>query len=210
MDPVTTLGRLTRSCVALTAAVLCVCASGCASPSSQSRSAEFATAGEDVQTRLRVGDQLQIRLDTTGGQPTSQSPAPLDAVIDERGEISLPFIGRVQAEGSTPAELAERIQANYVPRYYVRCNVSVLVTLRFFYVGGEVRSPGRYPWTGDITLLKAINTAGSFTDYANRGRVEIIRGKEKIAVNMDDLRRNPNKDVPIRPGDSIWVPRSIF
>ncbi|MCS7049583.1 MAG: hypothetical protein NZ483_09875, partial [Verrucomicrobiae bacterium] len=59
-------------------------------------------------------------------------------------------------------------------------------------------------------LLKAINTAASFTDYANRRRVEIIRGKEKRPVDVEEIRRNPALDVPIRPGDSIWVPRSVF
>ena len=84
------------------------------------------------------------------------------------------------------------------------------VPSRFFYVGGEVRAPGRYNWNEDVTLLKAINTAGSFSDYANRGHVEIIRGKTKMTVNCEQLRHDPEKDVSIRPGDSIWVPRSIF
>jgi polysaccharide export outer membrane protein len=161
------------------------------------------------ETKLRVGDQIQIRLDTGGLTPQSQ-PLPQEMVIDENGEISLPLIDRVKAAGLTSSELAERIQANYVPRYYVRCNVSVLVLMRFFYVGGEVRSPGRYNWTEDITLLKAINTSGGFTDYANRNRVEVVRGKQKIVVDCEELRSKPAKDVPILPGDSIWVARSIF
>lgn len=171
--------------------------------------------GEGTESHLRVGDELQIRIDTGGGsgsvgQIAPQTPQTLDVVIDENGEIALPLINRIKAGGSTPSEVAERIQANYVPRFYVRCNASVLVAVRFFYVGGEVRAPGRYNWNEDVTLLKAINTAGSFTDYANRGKVEIVRGKTKTAVNYEQLRRNPSQDVPIRPGDSIWVPRSIF
>jgi polysaccharide export outer membrane protein len=86
----------------------------------------------------------------------------------------------------------------------------VTVAARYFYVGGEVRSSGRFNWTDDMTLLKAINTAGAFTDYANRRRVEITRGKEKITMDGEELRRDPSQDIPIRPGDSIWVPRSIF
>ena len=168
-----------------------------------------AKADESSETRLRVGDQLQIRLDT-GGQPLqSQQPA-LDVVIDENGEISLPLIDRVKAGGLTASELSERIQANYVPRYYVRCNAAVLVTTRFFYVGGEVRMPGRYGWSEDVTLLKAINTSGGFTDYSNRNKVEVIRGRQRIVVDCEVARSQPAKDVPILPGDSIWVGRSIF
>ncbi len=168
------------------------------------------TGGDPLpEIRLRVGDQLQVRLDT-GGQAAAQSVQLIEMTIDEKGQISLPLIGDVKAEGMTPGELQERIEANYVPRFYVRCNVTVQVPARFFYVGGEVRAPGRYGWTEDVTVLKAINTAGAFTDYANRRKVEIVRGKDKQTVDCDELRRDPVKDVPIQPGDSIWVPRSIF
>ena len=179
------------------------------------RTAAPETAGAAVENptenRLRVGDIIEIRLVTssshTGGQASAEI---IPAVVDENGEISLPLIERIKAGGSTPSELSERIQANYVPRYYVRCNVTVQVAARFFYVGGEVRASGRYAWSEDVTLLKAINMAGSFTDYANRAKVEIIRGKEKTTENAEHIRQNPTRDVPIRPGDSIWVPRSMF
>jgi polysaccharide biosynthesis/export protein VpsN len=165
-----------------------------------------ATATKGTETRLRNGDQLSIRLETGGNQP----PQGIDTAIDEDGEISLNLIGRIKAEGLTTSELAERIQANYVPRYYVRCTATVMAAVRFFYIGGEVRGPGRYNWSDDITLLKAINTAGGFTEYANRGKVEVARGNEKMTFNCEDLRQHPNKDIALRPGDSIYVSRSIF
>lgn len=187
--------------------------SGCglfSSPAPATFPANSSAKSEDIsETKLRVGDQLTIRLDT-GGQTQQAQLQPLDVVIDENGEISMPLIDRIKAAGLTSSELSERIAANYVPRYYVRCNATVIVTLRFFYVGGEVRAPGRYNWTEDITLLKALNTAGGFTDYANRGKVEVIRGKQKIVVNCEEMRNQPAKDIAILPGDSIWVARSIF
>lgn len=183
--------------------------SGCAT--APTPPADWTSGTVATENRLRVGDELLIRI-ATGGRnqqnltPTEQIPV----TVDEAGEISLPLIGRVKAADLTPGELAERIEAHYVPRFYVRCSVSVQVQARYFYVGGEVRAPGRYPWTEDMTVLKAINTAASFTDYANRRRVEIIRGKEKRPIDVEEIRRNPALDVPIRPGDSIWVPRSVF
>jgi polysaccharide export outer membrane protein len=97
-----------------------------------------------------------------------------------------------------------------VPRYYVRCTATVLVSQRFFYITGEVRSPGRFLWSDDVTLLKAISTAGGFTDYANHGKVELIHGKDRHVYNCEDLQRNPGKDPLIRPGDTVTVLRSIF
>lgn len=164
----------------------------------------FADAGTG--SRLRVGDQISVRLDTGGDQKAEM----VECSIDENGEISMALIGHVHAAGATASELGERIQASYVPRYYVRCTATVLVTIRFYYVGGEVHGPGRNNWTEDMTLMKAINTAGGFTDFANRGKVEITRGKNKQVFNADDLRQHPVKDVPIQPGDIIYVPRSIF
>jgi len=154
---------------------------------------------------LRSGDQIVVRLDTGGVQPDV-----FEVMIDENGEISLTLIGHIKATGLTPSELSERIQASYVPRYYVRCTATVLARDRFFYVGGEVRNPGRLPWSEDVTLMKAINTASGFTDYANRGKVEIVRGKSKQIYNCEQIRKYPDKDVPILPGDTIYVPRSIF
>ncbi|MEI6083209.1 MAG: polysaccharide biosynthesis/export family protein [Verrucomicrobiota bacterium] len=161
---------------------------------------------ERGESRLRNGDQVTVRLDTGGMQP----PQAIDVVIDENGEVGLPLVGRIKANGMTPAGLAEHIQASYVPRFYVRCTATVLATVRFFYMGGEVRSPGRFNWTEDITLLKAINTGGGFTDFANRRKVELTRGKVKTVFNAEDLRQYPEKDITIQPGDSLYVPRSIF
>lgn len=176
--------------------------------SSKSAKPKLAETSEEVASRFRPGDQLQVRLDI--GSQQNQVPQSLDVNIDENGEISLPLVGRIKAVGLTQSELAEHIQANYVPRYYVRCTATVLVAQRFFYTSGEVRAPGRFLWSDDTTLLKAISTAGGFTDYANRRKVELIRGKERQVYNCEDLQRNPAKDVPIRPGDTITVPRSIF
>jgi protein involved in polysaccharide export with SLBB domain len=178
---------------------------GCASSDSSS-SRGFVAPDQGGETRLRNGDQIQVRTDTGD----IKGPQAVDAEIDENGEISLPLINHVKAEGLTPSELSERIQANYVPRFYIRCTVTVLATVRFFYVGGEVRGPGRYNWSEDITLLKAINTAGGFNDYANRSKVELTRGKEKRVFNCEDLRQHPERDMSIQPGDSIYISRSIF
>jgi len=176
--------------------------------SSPPKSKLAAATGDEVAGRLRPGDEVVVRIDTGGAQPTT--PAPSDLTIDEDGNISLPLVGSIKAAGLTAGELAERIQANYVPRYYVRCNATVLVSARFFYLGGEVRNPGRFPWTEDTTLLKAISTASGFTDYANRQKVQLIRGGKLEVYNCEDLQRNPAKDPPVRPGDTITVPRSIF
>jgi protein involved in polysaccharide export with SLBB domain len=176
--------------------------------SSRPKPSPATATGDEVTGRLRTGDMMSIRIDTGGAQSTTLPSS--DLSIDEDGNISLALVGSIKAAGLTPSELAERIQANYVPRYYTRCNATVLVAQRFFYLGGEVRNPGRFPWTDDTTLMKAINTASGFTDYANRQKVQLTRGGKVDVYNCEDLQRNPGKDPPVRPGDTITVPRSIF
>ena len=193
--------RLILGLVGLTIALTLI---GCAGP--ENRKPPTLTESRGGESRLRNGDQLQVRLET-GGAGQVQA---YDVVVDENGDITLPLVGRIKAEGTAMGELGERIQANYVPKYYVRCTATVLVTVRFFYVGGEVRGPGRFNWTDDITLMKAINTAGGFTDYAKRTKVEVSRGKQKSVYNCEDLRQHPDRDIKIQPGDSLYVPRSIF
>lgn len=179
---------------------------GCASAPSSSSIPAALEPSPVVESRLRPGDQVQIRVETS----TTQPPQVFDLLLDDRGELNLPLIDRIKADGLTTDELARQVRNAYVPRYYTRCNVNVLVASRFFYVDGEVRSPGRHPWTKDVTLLKAINIAGGFNDFAKRAQVQLTRGKEKRSYDANDLRQHPEKDVPIQPGDSIFVPRSIW
>ena len=206
-----TIPPLVRGCILLAALAVVSWLVGCVTtsptPPVNNQPAPPDTVSTEI--RLRTGDPLQVHL-TTGGPSTDKNTQQLEVVVDENGEISLPLVGRIAAVSLTPSELSERIEASYVPRFYVRCHAIVLATTRYFYVGGEVRNPGRFPWTEDVTILKAINTAQSFTDYANRRKVEITRGKQKLVVDSEEARSSPAKDIAILPGDSIWVPRSIF
>lgn len=163
-------------------------------------------AAVESESRLRSGDPLQIRIETSPNVPALT----YEFGVDDEGQIALPLIGRLKAQGLTTSELADNIQKAYVPRYYVRCTATVLAPVRFFYVGGEVKNPNRFPWSKDMTLLKAINTASGFSDFANRSKVEIARSRTKQVHDCEDIRRHPEKDVAIQPGDSIYVPRSIF
>ena len=46
---------------------------------------------------------------------------------------------------------------------------------RWYYVNGEVRSPARQIYNSRITVLKAIASAGGFTDFANKKKVKLTR-----------------------------------
>jgi polysaccharide biosynthesis/export protein VpsN len=154
---------------------------------------------------LRPGDSLAVALQSIP-DPSSNS-----VQIDEQGIISLPYIGNLTAAGITTSELSQRIRETYIEgKIYKAVDVSVSVTERYVYVGGEVTRPGRIIWTPDLSLTKAIQSAEGFTLYAKENRVTLARDQNAYDLNVTLAQKDPAQDVILMPGDSIQVPRSAF
>jgi polysaccharide biosynthesis/export protein VpsN len=131
--------------------------------------------------------------------------------IDEQGTISLPYIGPLAAAGINTGELAQRVRETYIAKkFYNTVDVSVSVTERYVYVGGEVVRPGRIVWTPDLTVAKAIQSAGGFTLYAKETRVSLVREQKSYDLDVKLAQRSPDQDPRLMPGDSLQVPRSPF
>ncbi|MFM1850971.1 MAG: hypothetical protein RIS54_655 [Verrucomicrobiota bacterium] len=178
-------------------------ASGCTSDNVKGSNPAIPAATSSAQ--LRPGDTLAVSIQSV------PDPAVNSVQIDEQGLISLPFIGNVAAAGATTAELAQRVRETYLSKkIYKLVDVSVTVTERYVYVGGEVTRPGRIIWTPDLTLTKAIQSAGGFTLYAKETKVTLARDQQAYDLNVNLAQRNPAQDVLLMPGDSIQVPRSAF
>ncbi len=163
-------------------------------------------SGDLTAARFHIGDTVTV--DYSG----TVVPIPESVqTITEDGTISLPLIGAVRALGKTAGELQGDIHDLYVPKWYVRLTVTVSSPQRVFYVGGEVKQPGRLIYAGETTVTKAIQSAGDFTDFANRKRVKLIHhNSDVIIVNCDKALQDPTLDPPVYPGDQIQVPRRIF
>lgn len=184
------------------AAFLCVFA-GCATESVTAANPQIPVATSTAQ--LRPGDSLTIALQ---GVPDSSNNS---VQIDDQGLISLPFIGAVTAAGLSTAELSQRIRETYIAKkIYTTVDVPVSVTERFIYVGGEVQRPGRIVWTPDLTVAKAIQSAGGFTLYAKETAVSLVRDKAAYPIDVKLAQRNPAQDPRLVPGDSLQVSRSPF
>ena len=155
---------------------------------------------------LRVGDSVSITFSDT---PQAILAAPLVTTVGEDGRITgLPLGVTVQAAGKTPAQVQEDIQKAYVPRYYRNLTANVKSDLRFYYVGGEVRLPNRQQYAGDMTVLRAIDTAGGFTDFAKRSKIELRRANgQSFTIDANDARKHPKLDLPVYPNDQVWVPK---
>jgi protein involved in polysaccharide export with SLBB domain len=92
--------------------------------------------------------------------------------------LQLPAIGEIDVP-DTLADLREGVARAYRERF----GGSVETTVNFsdrsppvVYVTGDVREPGAYPWSRDLTPLRAIAQAGGFTITANVAQVSVIAG----------------------------------
>ena len=154
---------------------------------------------------LRPGDTLVITLQGVP-DPTANS-----VQIDEQGLVTLPYIGQIAAAGTTTASLSQKIRETYVSKkFYTNVDVSVSVTERFVYVGGEVVRPGRIIWTPDLTVTKAIQAAGGPTLYAKETRINLVRDRVAYPIDATLAQKSPMEDPRLMPGDSIQVPKSAF
>ncbi len=121
--------------------------------------------------RIAPGDVLGVRV---WNQPTMSLER---TRVRDDGKISVPFLQDVEAAGKTPAELAERLQV-HLKTYVVSPVVTVTVEeLRPFRVSvtGEVARPGVYELERGAGVLSALAAAGSFTEFAHRDRIFVLR-----------------------------------
>lgn len=170
------------------------------------------TAGQNNQPRdniyrLKTGDALFVSLTGSGGLDES-----IETIIDDEGSIKLRFIGSVKASGLSSTELEREIEAEYTERQkiYKDVTVRVVVPNNFYFIGGEVRQPGRFPLVGRVTLSQAITAAGNFTEWADESDLILVRNNERVVINYKQIRQNPNLDVELLPGDTITVGRSFL
>jgi polysaccharide export outer membrane protein len=130
------------------------------------------------------------------------------------GNISLPLVHEVKAQGLTPLKLKENLTERF-KEFIENPNVSVtVVEANSFkvYVSGQVKSPGVHRLRSETTLLQIIPMAGGFTEWANQKKILIIRkenGKEKrITVNYKKILKGdpPDSNIVLKAGDTIIVP----
>ncbi len=157
---------------------------------------------------LRIQDTVRVTFSNVSS--TSPQMPPQEEQIKEDGTITLPLIGSVKAVGRTAGDLQNELQKSF-RRFYVSMNVTVTTPDRYYSVGGEVKTPKRDAYVGGTTVIKAIQSAGDLTEYANRKKVRLTRANGKTyIINYDKALTDPNLDLPVFPGDFIHVPKRFF
>ena len=151
--------------------------------------------GGPIQQALHPGDVIRLQIwrepDLSGDFP-----------VDQRGIVTFPKLGPM----SVSAESTETLRTKLVGAYqeYLR-NPSIEVTLlRRVNILGAVKTPGLYPVDPTMTIADAVALAGGATPDGNRRQIELLRGSDRIVVQLTDAVRLT--DLPLRSGDQIFVP----
>lgn len=130
------------------------------------------------------------------------------------GTIAMPLIGRVPAAGLTPDQLKVDLEKRYA-RYVHGANATVRVSdpaSHVFYALGQVNKPGAYKLHSGEVLSQALAEAGGLAEFADPGKIRILRHKESetvvLTVNYNVVRSggDVSADVPVEPGDTVQVP----
>jgi polysaccharide export outer membrane protein len=126
--------------------------------------------------------------------------------VDNNGNVSIPLAGHIKAAGLTTRQL-ERSIASALSKGIVRDpRVNIEIALyRPYYILGEVKKGGEYPYRLGLTVMDAVASAGGFTYRANENKVYLRRsgaGAEEI-YGLD-------APVPVFPGDNIRIPERYF
>lgn len=169
-----------------------------ATPAAQS--GQTAALKADDSYRLGSGDRVRI---TVYGQPELTG----EYAVDGSGQMSYPLVGQLRAGGLTAHELEQALIGKLSPNYLKNPSISVeVLTYRPFYIVGEVRTPGSYPFVSGMTVLNAVALAGGFTYRARENSFYVTRTGEDGSKN----KITAGAEATILPGDIITVRERYF
>lgn len=185
-------------------------------------------SAELYEMKFRKGDFLQINVsgatpeavaifnpiqtvtrENFSGAYTSDNPQTVGYIVDEKGNINFPVLGKIPVAGKTKLEL-EQILLNELEGHI---DMPVLnIRLRNFKVTvlGDVAKPGTFTVSSErITLPEALGVAGDLNITAKRKNVLVIREtngvKEQFRI---DLTKNDVFDSPgyfLQQNDVVYV-----
>ena len=101
------------------------------------------------QYQLGSGDKINISV-------FGENDLSLEVRLPDVGTINYPFLGEVKLVGLTAAEVEQLIYTGLKGDYLINPSVSVTITeYRPFFIDGEVKRPGGYPYQPGLTVNKA-------------------------------------------------------
>ncbi|MGB0884608.1 MAG: polysaccharide biosynthesis/export family protein [Flavobacteriales bacterium] len=169
---------------------------------------QIAVTAEDLNAVLPFNSP-EVVVSATSGSVVGQ-PKQLPYLIDSKGEIDFPILGKLKLGGLTREEAIELLKNKLDPTFVKNPNVNIRITNFKINVFGDVHRPGTYTIPNErVTIFDALSLAGDLTISGKRDNVLIIReeGDRKVEYRVD-LR---SKDIYTSPAfylqqnDNIYI-----
>jgi polysaccharide export outer membrane protein len=170
-------------------------------------------SGDNLSVEIKGLDPASIALfnmKLTASDPFNNASVFLSSfTVNHSGKITLPVIGNVKVSGVS-LDSATAVIQDSVSKYFNQAFVYVKLTNFEISVIGEVNRPGSYTfYDNNITLLRALSTAGDLTNLGSRKRIKILR-KSDQSVLVGDVNLNKTDFITspyyyLNPGDIVYV-----
>ena len=129
-------------------------------------------------------------------------------VVNEKGEISLPYTGSIKVKGKTPLQIQdlviESLEGKAIqPQAMVNVvrNENNIVTL-----SGDVSKPGLYPLPSrGVRLLDVVAQAGGTKYPARETYVTLMRGSRQGVQQLETVINQPDENIYVARGDRIYL-----
>jgi protein involved in polysaccharide export with SLBB domain len=161
--------------------------------------AAMANVDDDINYRLSTDDEISV---TVFNEPDMS----IEKIkVATNGTISIPLLGQVNVKGLTVVEVEQKLSTLLVNGYLKKPDVTISISeYRPFYINGEVKQPGSYPYRRDLTIEKAVALAGGFTARASKSSISLLSENDQRVLNKVLL------NAAVKPGDVITVSESFF
>ena len=174
------------------------------------------------QIRIGVGDEVRATVweAAAGGlfsapvtdrfSAGSRSAVIPDQQVTQDGTIAVPYAGRINVIGKTPAEVERDILAGLAgkaiePQALVTVTRSLSNSVT---VTGEVTNGARIPLSprGD-RIMDVVGSAGGVRGAVHETFVRLTRGNNTVTVPLENILATPQENVYMRPGDILTLVR---
>ncbi|MCL1065354.1 polysaccharide export protein [Shewanella olleyana] len=148
--------------------------------------------------RLAAGDTIVIKV-------YGEDDLTLETRLTNSSTVNYPFLGTLALRGLTVKEVESLIYNGLKGDYFVEPSVYVgIVHYRPFYIHGEVKKPGGYPYQPGMTINQAVALAGGLTERASTDKIYISREGTKTTSESAEIKTK------IHAGDTITIEQRFF